>query len=153
MAMGIRRPGFQLLSLVPPTNASVGSAPHTHADTLCLLPDQIAVYVQLYLPLGVLTMLLLLFSATCRPPGKAFRLTHSSSPSSGLPSPSLAGAKLPRKRRWPLRPMRSEARAGRERDRLPRRRQTIFREFVKDVRDVGWTPMMVFGLVTCWAFW
>ncbi|WVQ93288.1 hypothetical protein IAU59_000355 [Kwoniella sp. CBS 9459] len=55
---GIRRPGFQLLSLVPP-QANTYSAALTHADRPCLLPDQLGVYYRVYIPLAVLTVLYL----------------------------------------------------------------------------------------------
>ncbi|KAK6904396.1 hypothetical protein L486_08017 [Kwoniella mangroviensis CBS 10435] len=55
---GIRRPGFQLLSLVPPQpNGYAGSV--THADRPCLLPDQSGSYYRVYLPLAILTFLFL----------------------------------------------------------------------------------------------
>ncbi|KAJ7346765.1 Metallo-dependent phosphatase-like protein [Mycena albidolilacea] len=53
MAMGIRRPGFQLLSLVQPQGSS------SHADSLCLLPDQLGIYLSTYIPLLVLSLLVL----------------------------------------------------------------------------------------------
>lgn len=61
MAMGIRRPGFQLLSLIPPpTDPNLLNLPHrTHADMPCFLPDQIKIYTARYLPLGILTLLVL----------------------------------------------------------------------------------------------
>lgn len=63
MAMGIHRPGFQLLSLIPPpTDANLLSLPHrTHADVPCFLPDQIQIYTARYLPLAVLSLLVLLW--------------------------------------------------------------------------------------------
>jgi hypothetical protein len=59
--MGIRRPGFQLLSLIPPpTDQSLMALPHrTHADMPCFLPDQIQIYTARYLPLLVLSLLAL----------------------------------------------------------------------------------------------
>ncbi|KAF7361777.1 Metallo-dependent phosphatase [Mycena venus] len=56
MAMGIRKPGFQLLSLVDPHSVP-GSA--SHADSLCLLPDQLGIYLSTYIPLLVLSLLTL----------------------------------------------------------------------------------------------
>ncbi|KAJ7091250.1 Metallo-dependent phosphatase-like protein [Mycena epipterygia] len=56
MAMGIRRPGFQLLSLVPPHSIQ-GSA--SHADSLCLLPDQLGIYLSTYIPLLVFSLLVI----------------------------------------------------------------------------------------------
>lgn len=55
---GIRRPGFQLLSLIPPSEApTTGSI--THADRPCFLPDQVGVYTRVYLPVAILTILFL----------------------------------------------------------------------------------------------
>ncbi|KAL7421241.1 hypothetical protein Q5752_004126 [Cryptotrichosporon argae] len=56
---GIRRPGFQLLSLVPPAPAPAGAESYppqtTHADVPCFLPDQLGVYTRVYSPLALLT--------------------------------------------------------------------------------------------------
>ncbi|OJT07141.1 hypothetical protein TRAPUB_2007 [Trametes pubescens] len=59
MAMGIRRPGYQLLSLIPPT-----AFPETQtiAHTPCLLPDQLGIYLSVYVPLIVLSLAILLLS-------------------------------------------------------------------------------------------
>jgi len=57
MAMGIRKPGFQLLSLVPPH--TVQGSP-SHADSLCLLPDQLGIYLSTYIPLLVCSLLVIL---------------------------------------------------------------------------------------------
>ena len=63
MAMGIRRPGFQLLSVAPlnyrggSTSSHIRSA--TLADVPCLLPDQIKIYTHCYAPLGILTVFVL----------------------------------------------------------------------------------------------
>ncbi|WWC91304.1 uncharacterized protein L201_006247 [Kwoniella dendrophila CBS 6074] len=55
---GIRRPGFQLLSLVPPPSTGYAGS-ITHADRPCLLPDQSGVYSRVYIPLAILTFLFL----------------------------------------------------------------------------------------------
>ncbi|KZT19065.1 Metallo-dependent phosphatase, partial [Neolentinus lepideus HHB14362 ss-1] len=62
MAMGIRRPGFQLLSLAAPQRnvyASVLSG-QTVADRPCLLPDQLGIYLSVYVPLLLLSVAILL---------------------------------------------------------------------------------------------
>ncbi|KAJ6594040.1 Metallo-dependent phosphatase-like protein [Mycena capillaripes] len=56
MAMGIRKPGFQLLSLVPPHSMQGSSS---HADSLCLLPDQLGIYLSTYIPLLVFSLLVI----------------------------------------------------------------------------------------------
>lgn len=60
---GIRRPGFQLLSLISPSEAASPSM--THADRPCFLPDQLGVYTRVYLPVAILTFLYL-FSTNIR---------------------------------------------------------------------------------------
>ena len=55
---GIRRPGFQLLSLIPPSETPTSSS-ITHADRPCFLPDQVGVYTRVYLPVAILTVLFL----------------------------------------------------------------------------------------------
>ena len=57
---GIRRPGFQLLSLVPPSSVAPYTNQRTFADRPCFLPDQVGVYTWVYLPLAILTILFLL---------------------------------------------------------------------------------------------
>lgn len=56
MAMGVRVPGYHLLSLYPPTSSvSPGSA--TFTQTNCTLPDQISIWLHVYLPLFCLVTL------------------------------------------------------------------------------------------------
>jgi hypothetical protein len=59
---GIRQPGFQLLSLIPPHEAASSK---THADRPCFLPDQAGVYYKVYLPVAILTFVYL-FSTNIR---------------------------------------------------------------------------------------
>ncbi|KAJ7924953.1 Metallo-dependent phosphatase-like protein [Mycena leptocephala] len=56
MAMGVRKPGFQLLSLVPPHSMQGSSS---HADSLCLLPDQLGIYLSTYIPFLVFSLLVI----------------------------------------------------------------------------------------------
>ena len=55
-AKGIRRPGFQLLTLFQPSPALTT----THLDMPCFLPNAHGIYYTVYLPLAFLTVLLLL---------------------------------------------------------------------------------------------
>lgn len=55
-ARGIRRPGFQLLTLFQPSSAFTT----THLDMPCFLPNAHGIYYTVYLPLAVLTIVLLL---------------------------------------------------------------------------------------------
>jgi ethanolamine phosphate phosphodiesterase len=65
MAMGIRKPGFQVLSLAPPSDTDTypaDGAVITMSDNLCLLPDQLGIYISGYAPLVGLSLLVLLLS-------------------------------------------------------------------------------------------
>ncbi|KAG5648554.1 hypothetical protein DXG03_003165 [Asterophora parasitica] len=64
MAMGIKRPGFQLLSLYP--QRLMNAAPQTYADVPCLLPDQISIYLSAYVPLLLVSLLAVLVSSALR---------------------------------------------------------------------------------------
>ncbi|KAF8608899.1 Metallo-dependent phosphatase [Ceratobasidium sp. AG-I] len=59
MAMGVKRPGFQLLSLVSPDPASPYA--RTLADTPCHLPDQMRIYTHVYAIWGFLSILALIY--------------------------------------------------------------------------------------------
>lgn len=54
----IRRPGFQLLSLIPPSSSPTGP---TFADAPCHLPDTLRVFHSIYVPCFILTALVLLY--------------------------------------------------------------------------------------------
>lgn len=55
MVMNVRQPGFQLLSLAPTELRTEGL--DTYADQLCLLPDQLRIYLNVYIPLLALSIL------------------------------------------------------------------------------------------------
>lgn len=65
MAMGIRRPGFQLLSLISTVPAietltQLPNSPPSLLDTPCFLPDQLGIYLSVYLPFILVSVLCLL---------------------------------------------------------------------------------------------
>ncbi|KAF8530532.1 Metallo-dependent phosphatase-like protein [Hysterangium stoloniferum] len=66
MAMGVRRPGFQLLAVATPQSISEGHngdnilSAGLITDTLCHLPDQIGIYIYRYAAFGILTVLAIL---------------------------------------------------------------------------------------------
>lgn len=94
MAMGIRRPGFQQLSLVPPTSHGAS----TFADSPCLLPDQLAIYLSVYIPFLLLSLLIVLLSNIIRT--RVFPLGGSADSHSRIPESaptSLSSAPLSRK--------------------------------------------------------
>lgn len=55
-ARGIRRPGFQLLTLFQPSPALTT----THLDMPCFLPNEQGIYYAVYIPLALVTLILLL---------------------------------------------------------------------------------------------
>ncbi|KAJ1304354.1 hypothetical protein OPQ81_005509 [Rhizoctonia solani] len=59
MAMGVRRPGFQLLSLIAPDPSSPYS--QTFSDTPCHLPDQMHIYTHVYAICGVISIVILAY--------------------------------------------------------------------------------------------
>jgi len=61
IAMGIRQPGFQLLSL---------SSTRTHAHQPCLLPDQVRIYCWVYAPLVLATIVLVIARALTAAPSR-----------------------------------------------------------------------------------
>lgn len=62
MGMGINRPGFQLLSLAPPPESAI-TLSQTAADSPCLLPDQLSIYVSRYVPLLFLSVIAVFVSS------------------------------------------------------------------------------------------
>lgn len=63
MVMNVRRPGFQLLSLAPALLRSETS--ETLAERPCVLPDQLRIYLQLYIP-SLITSLFIVFLVSLR---------------------------------------------------------------------------------------
>ncbi|KAM0792674.1 hypothetical protein ACM66B_002454 [Microbotryomycetes sp. NB124-2] len=56
MAMGVRRPGYSLVSLYAPSDPSTPST-STYTLTNCVLPDQIGIWIYVYAPLFLLILL------------------------------------------------------------------------------------------------
>ncbi|KAH9892823.1 Metallo-dependent phosphatase-like protein [Cubamyces lactineus] len=182
MAMGIRRPGYQLLSLLPPSSPTSRSFAHTP----CLLPDQLGIYLSVYVPLLVLTLAILLLSNVWRSCTR-----HSSSntrtsewtslspddttdPDYDLPPPSAWRSKeFPRPgwsytctlplcgRRRRLTVSTSGLVAGivsflwtgnKTRDDDARRRMSALQGFAVDVRDIAWAPVALFVGIAWWVW-
>ena len=64
--MGIKHPGFQLLSLVPPPivpDYEYEYINDTFADAPCCLPDQLGIYTSRYVPFFLFTLVALFFAA------------------------------------------------------------------------------------------
>ncbi|KIK67268.1 hypothetical protein GYMLUDRAFT_238583 [Collybiopsis luxurians FD-317 M1] len=76
IAMGITRPGYHMLSIVPP-----GGPQFTHSDAPCLMPNQLGIYLHIYIPLAVISLAVVLIS--CIIHGQYYRRL-------GLRRPSLS---------------------------------------------------------------
>ena len=88
MSVHIRRPGFQLLSLVDPAKLANPSL-KSFADTPCLLPDQYRIYTSFYAPCILFTFLILVLLNISRARFHAFRTIPSPiHSSSGRASPN-----------------------------------------------------------------
>ncbi|KAG6378217.1 Metallo-dependent phosphatase-like protein [Boletus reticuloceps] len=91
MAMGIRRPGFQLLSLIstvpsPDHITQMPVPPPLHA--LCLMPDQLGTYFYIYIPLILLTLVVLLaFNITRANGGIRYQTWGTKHSRQGTPEP------------------------------------------------------------------
>jgi hypothetical protein len=83
MAMSVRRPAFQLLSLFP--GQYWDDLHPTYADIPCLLPDQVRIYVNVYIP----CLLLSLFIIFCGAVARTRRLSRSDRESISISSKHL----------------------------------------------------------------
>ena len=93
MSVHIRRPGFQLLSLVDPAKLASPDL-KSFADAPCLLPDQYRIYTSFYAPCILFTFLILVLLNLSRARIRALRRNLSLAPppirsSSGRASPNV----------------------------------------------------------------
>jgi hypothetical protein len=125
MAMGVRRPGFQLLSLSP--------SPPSSRTTPCLLPDQIAVYLRIYVPL-LLFSLALLAGDTFRRSGQRCEDCMDGldldPPRGRLPGPAA--------HKW-------------SRD-AGKRRKALLRAYGREVTAVAGPPALLWAAMAVWSF-
>ncbi|KAF4567515.1 hypothetical protein EYR40_006518 [Pleurotus pulmonarius] len=168
MAMGIRRPGFQLLSLAAPSSAPVKTV--THADAPCLMPDQLGIYLSVYLPLiaaSLLVLLVLNVFGSSYPPRRSSNasLTRiASRPRSDLdgsdddlPKPSTVAKR--RHQGFVLRVQSRLWRGWRLRTFAPRSglggatRRWWLAGFVSDVWDVAVVPIGLFSVLAVYTLW
>ncbi|KXN85329.1 Cell division control protein 1 [Leucoagaricus sp. SymC.cos] len=64
MAMNVQRPAFQLLSLFP--EPYWDDLHPTYADIPCLLPDQLGIYLNIYIPFLILSLFIVIVAAVTR---------------------------------------------------------------------------------------
>ncbi|KAI0314120.1 Metallo-dependent phosphatase-like protein [Amylostereum chailletii] len=155
MAMGIKRPGFHLLSLASPAAAN---AP-TFAHRPCLLPDQLGIYLWTYLPLFVLTTLVIFaHSALVRegdPRAPSYERTGTMDAERGAQEEKSSFAFT---NRW-----RATASGfvsqGRERlplwltDSKPRHDMGFLRRFIGDFGTVAWPALLLYAVIVLVLFW
>ncbi|KIY49078.1 Metallo-dependent phosphatase [Fistulina hepatica ATCC 64428] len=157
MAMGIKQPGFHLLSLDPAgayqEPPSVGSL----AEVPCFLPDQVWIYLSVYVPLLLVTLVLLAVSHFYDRPASSIRNGKPEFISS-LPSPVSAEHTLRRSQSYTFTVM------GRRRrivlpgwhtvwsQRLPNnQRRGLGAKIMVDVRDTAMYPLSLFVILTWWT--
>lgn len=157
--MGIRQPGVQLLSLDK-------SGPGT-GDYLCLMPDQIGIYLDVYLPLILLSLLVIAVANLCMPYSTQ-RLTRSP-PMNGSgvrsrPEDDDKNFKLPLPvsyrpgwRKWTFFGPRSDPILWFRRffSTMPRqsgKQHGFIRRFLVDVRDIAVFPLATVALTWLWSY-
>jgi hypothetical protein len=124
IAMGIRQPGFQLLSLSGKTR--------THAHQPCLLPDQVRIYCWVYAPLVLATIVLVTARALTTAPSRYQKHLHKRSSVDLLPYPTSLQQPRP----------------------VPPRRRSYHRlRVAEDLWAVTWPPLGVYMVTALMAFW
>ena len=132
MAMGIRKPGFQLLS-VPEDDRDGASA----VDQLCLLPDQVGIYLEGYLPLVALTLGLMIVDLVLMRRARMGSDRRTDNESTILPLHKMNIAK-PLVDWWVLRGLRRRKRIGRG----------LIGDFMRYFVDVAGIPAGAFMLIS-----
>lgn len=149
MAMNVRRPAFQLLSLFP---ASYWDDLHpTYADVPCLLPDQLGIYLNVYIPCFLLSLVIVICAAVTRarrsPRDDANE--HISMSSKHLPNPvtSLGSVNcFGSRRRLPL----GLGRLFVQRSNKCSKRR-LWSHVLHDVGDIAVFPIAIFVIITCFV--
>ncbi|KAH6914314.1 Metallo-dependent phosphatase-like protein [Coprinopsis sp. MPI-PUGE-AT-0042] len=159
MAMGIKRPGFQLLSLAPDELRNPNRY-KAHDDSPCFLPDQLGIYLRIYLPAFVLTLLLLFITDLCcwgstgrkRKNSNSYRLTgrRSLDVEGRLPTPVSASYdktdKPLTKGKKPVWPTLFFCFYPR----VKTRRHNACMDFILDIRDIALYPLSIFIILSYW---
>ncbi|KAF8893996.1 Metallo-dependent phosphatase-like protein [Infundibulicybe gibba] len=160
MAMGIRRPGFQLLSLAPRKLWPTLTNGKTYQETPCFLPDQIGIYLSVYIPLLFISLCIILIShtiricttrspidtsKTIRSPRNSEDKEHENSRAYSLPPPASHRTYRP-----PHDPLSAQSTLIGCLCFIPRRGryQTLAAGFLRDVRDVAIFPLVIFAFIT-----
>lgn len=170
--MGVRRPGYQLLSLIPPDTAHDGQS---LAYRPCLLPDQLRIYLSVYIPLFVLSLIVLLTSNIRRVVVR--RATSAASDPDGevnynLPPPSAwRNKEFPRYGSWSwtctwggsrrrivlprssvVRPIVAFLWSGPGGEDEGRKRAGVAKGAVRDLWEAAWAPLALFVGIVWWVW-
>ncbi|RDX40898.1 hypothetical protein OH76DRAFT_1423437 [Lentinus brumalis] len=169
MAMGVRRPGYQLLSLIPPHTAYDGQS---LAHRPCLLPDQLDIYLSVYIPLFELSLIVLLTSKLRRVVVRRATSNADGEVEHGLPPPSAWRNKefpwygswswtctLGGSRRRIVLPRFSVVRptveflwSGAEREGDERKRAGVAKGTVRDFWEAAWAQLVLFVGIAWWVW-
>ncbi|RPD78267.1 Metallo-dependent phosphatase [Lentinus tigrinus ALCF2SS1-7] len=181
MAMGVRRPGYQLLSLVPPSLARDGQS---LAYRPCLLPDQLSIYLSVYIPLFVLSLIMLLAVNVRRvvirhaaPSARSPDSMHLTPTADGsvdydLPPPSAwRNKEFPRYGLWSwtftlggsrrrlvlsrpgiVQPVVAFLWKGTPRENELQKRAGVAKGVVKDLWEAAWAPLVLFVGIAWWVW-
>ncbi|KAF8897076.1 Metallo-dependent phosphatase-like protein [Gymnopilus junonius] len=173
MVMNVQRPGFQLLSLAPSDLRT--DSKHTYFDTPCLLPDQLRIYLNTYIPFLALS-LLVVFGMNVQNETRSSHLKNRPISSQDFPmidrhpdieDPSIGSSSSPgwfilegQRRRpkvdrlpvseWFKRPKEALLCFCSGRTRTVLRRQSWLWASLLDVWSIAIFPLCTFALVTWW---
>jgi hypothetical protein len=123
IAMGIRQPGFQLLSL--------SSEAHSRAHRHCSVPDALRLYSWVYAPLLFATIVLVAV-CTARPAMLSRHQKRGSGPSLELPAYRAPVSRPPP---------------------APVRKRRYLRRVVGDIWAIAWPPLALYAIVGVTASW
>lgn len=158
MAMNVRKPAFQLLSLFP---AQYWDDLHpTHADIPCLLPDQLGIYLNVYIPCLLLSLVIVICAAVSRTRkssrGDRENISMSSQSVKHLPDPVTSADRssasiecFGHRRRLPL--GLGQLFSGRGTNKYSKR--GLWSHILHDVGDIAVFPIAIFVLVTIFVSW
>ena len=140
MAMGIQQPGFSLLSL-----SSAGAA-----HRMCLLPNQLGLYLWGYLPAFLLTLCALLVRASRRGSSERYGSPKSYAMTSLPYSRDGSGLDYDRRRSGGMKESLVPRWIERRKQSLER---TVFGRFAVDLVTVAWLPVCIFIVLVTVVSW
>ncbi|EAU91483.1 CDC1 [Coprinopsis cinerea okayama7 len=164
IAMGIKRPGFQLLSLAPTPLRNPDHKYKPNDDVPCFLPDQLGIYIRIYLPVFVLTVALVCMTNLCCWRSKASRRRHRLTRSQDYESGKLSRSPERRSSYLPSPVSATMDRNVKSSDKPPvwpklffcfyprgtGRRHNACLNCLLDIRDIAIYPLAIFVIISYW---